>query len=111
MMRQCYYCDQLFDTIEKLHDHLDVHAKTKAEQEEDKRKDKTVKTTKKEPTPAAVLKKVANVSDSTKTLSKEIKSMTKIFSENQKVLGSMKKSIKTISKDASPKRTKRQIIH
>ena len=46
-------------------------------------KSKTTKTTKKEPTPAAVLKKVATVSESTKTLSKEIKAMTKIFSENQ----------------------------
>jgi len=41
MIHQCYYCDRLFDTIEKLYDHLDVHAKTKAEQEEDKIKEKT----------------------------------------------------------------------
>ena len=34
-------------------------------------------------------KKVAAVSDSTKTLSKEIKSMTKVFSDNQKVLTQM----------------------
>ena len=54
-------------------------------------------TTKKEPTPAALLKKVAGVSDSTKTLSKEIKAMTKIFSENQKVLVSMKSMIDSVS--------------
>ncbi|MGQ0605539.1 MAG: hypothetical protein ACT4OD_01095 [Candidatus Nitrosotenuis sp.] len=35
-------------------------------------------------------KKVSAVSDSTKTLSKEIKSMTKVFSDNQKILLSMK---------------------
>lgn len=41
-------------------------------------------------------KKVAAVSDSTKTLSKEIKSMTKVFSDNQKVLLSMKGMIDTL---------------
>jgi len=51
---------------------------------------KTKKPVKKDPTPAALLKKVASVSDSTKTLSKEIKSMTKIFTDNQKILVSMK---------------------
>ena len=61
-------------------------------------KKKTTKTsTKKEPTPAALLKKVAGVSDSTKTLSKEIKAMTRIFSENQKVLVSMKSMIDSVS--------------
>jgi DNA repair exonuclease SbcCD ATPase subunit len=61
-------------------------------------KKKTAKTlTKKEPTPAALLKKVAGVSDSTKTLSKELKAMTKIFSENQKVLVSMKSMIDSVS--------------
>ncbi len=34
MMHECYYCEQLFDTKEKLYEHLDVHAGTKAEQEE-----------------------------------------------------------------------------
>ena len=53
-------------------------------------KKSTKTSTKKEPTPAAILKKVATVSDTTKILSKEIKSMTKIFSENQKILISMK---------------------
>ena len=41
-------------------------------------------------------KKVAAVSDSTKSLSKEIKSMTKVFSDNQKVLLSMKGMIDTL---------------
>lgn len=41
-------------------------------------------------------KKVAAVSDSTKTLSKEIKSMAKVFSDNQKVLLSMKGMIDTL---------------
>lgn len=60
-------------------------------------KSKTTKTTKKEPTSAAVLKKIAIVSDSTKTLSKEIKAMTKIFSENQKVLVTMKNMIDSLT--------------
>jgi DNA repair exonuclease SbcCD ATPase subunit len=46
---------------------------------------------------STLVKKVAAVSDSTKTLSKEIKSMTKIFAENQKVLLSMKEMIDTIT--------------
>jgi chromosome segregation ATPase len=58
----------------------------------------TRKSTKaKEPGAATLLKKVAGVSDSTKVLSKEIKAMTKIFSENQKVLISMKNMIDTLS--------------
>lgn len=57
----------------------------------------TKKSTAKEPTPAALLKKVAGVSDSTKVLSKEIKSMTKIFGENQKVLVSMKTMIDSLT--------------
>jgi DNA repair exonuclease SbcCD ATPase subunit len=55
------------------------------------------KVTKKEPTPAAVLKKVALVSDSNKALQKEIKVMSKIFGENQKVLISMKEMIDTLA--------------
>jgi DNA repair exonuclease SbcCD ATPase subunit len=51
---------------------------------------KTTKGTKKEPTPAAILKKVATISDSSKALQKEIKAMSKIFSDNQKILVSMK---------------------
>lgn len=41
-------------------------------------------------------KKVAAVSDSTKILSKEIKSMSKVFTDNQKVLLSMKGMIDTL---------------
>ncbi|MDX1441977.1 MAG: chemotaxis protein [Nitrosopumilaceae archaeon] len=55
------------------------------------------KTVKREPTPTAVLKKVAAVSDSTKALQKEIKTMSKIFGENQKVLVSMKGMIDTLT--------------
>jgi len=44
-----------------------------------------------------ILKKVGDVSDSTKSLSKEIKSMSKIFAENQKVLISMKTMIDALS--------------
>lgn len=55
------------------------------------------KIAKKEPTPAAVLKKMALVSDSNKALQKEIKIMSKIFGENQKVLVSMKGMIDTLA--------------
>lgn len=55
------------------------------------------KVTKKEPSPSAVLKKVASVSDSNKALQKEIKAMSKIFGENQKVLVSMKGMIDTLT--------------
>ena len=57
----------------------------------------TKKISKKEPTPSSILKKVATVSDSNKLLQKEIKSMTKIFGENQKVLISMKGMIDTLT--------------
>jgi len=60
-------------------------------------KKKVVKTVKKQPNPAAVLKKVASVSDSNKALQKEIKVMSKIFGENQKVLVSMKGMIDTLT--------------
>jgi len=40
--------------------------------------------TKRDPSPSAVLKKVTVVADSTKALSKEIKSMSKIFAEKPK---------------------------
>ena len=57
----------------------------------------TKKVTKREPSPSALLKKVATVSDSNKALQKEIKVMTKIFGENQKVLVSMKGMIDTLA--------------
>ena len=55
------------------------------------------KTAKREPTSGAILKKVATVSDSTKALQKEIKAMSKIFGDNQKVLVSMKGMIDTLT--------------
>ena len=62
-----------------------------------KAKKTVTKTKKREPTPSAVLKKVATVSDSTKALQKEIKTMSKIFTDNQKVLISMKGMIDTLT--------------
>ena len=58
---------------------------------------KPKKIAKKEPSPSILLKKVASVSDSNKALQKEIKVMTKIFGENQKVLVSMKGMIDTLT--------------
>lgn len=55
------------------------------------------KAVKREPTPAAILKKVASVTDSSKALQKEIKVMSKIFGDNQKVLVSMKGMIDTLA--------------
>ena len=63
----------------------------------DKVSDKTKKIIKREPTPAAILKKVASVTDSSKALQKEIKVMSKIFGDNQKVLLSMKEMIDTLT--------------
>ncbi len=62
-----------------------------------KKSTKTIKKTIKAPTNTALLKKVATVSDSTKTLSKEIKSMTRIFAENQKVLVAMKNMMDSLA--------------
>ncbi len=28
MIHQCYFCEQIFDSKEKLYEHLDVHSKT-----------------------------------------------------------------------------------
>ena len=61
-----------------------------------KNKTKKIPSIKREPNTNQLLKKVAAVSDSTKTLSKEIKSMTKVFADNQKILVSMKKMIDTL---------------
>ena len=60
-------------------------------------KPKAAKNTNKTPNIPSLLKKVATVSDSTKSLSREIKTMSKIFAENQKVLVSMKNMIDTLS--------------
>ena len=62
-----------------------------------KKTNQVKKTTKKEPSSSILLKKVASVSDSNKTLQKEIKAMSKIFGENQKVLVSMKGMIDTLT--------------
>lgn len=55
------------------------------------------KTAKKTATPASLIKKVETVSTSAKTLSKELKAMTKIFAENQKVLIAIKDMIDTVA--------------
>ena len=55
------------------------------------------KTVKKTPTPASLIKKVETISTSAKTLSKELKAMTKIFAENQKVLIAIKDMIDTVA--------------
>lgn len=60
-------------------------------------KKKTPVKAKKEHNPSVLLKKVASVSDSNKALQKEIKVMSKIFGENQKVLVSMKGMIDTLT--------------
>ena len=62
-----------------------------------KAKKPTKKITKREPSPTILLKKVASVSDSNKDLQKEIKGMSKIFGENQKILVSMKEMIDTLT--------------
>ena len=62
-----------------------------------KSKKPTKKITKREPSPTILLKKVASVSDSNKDLQKEIKGMSKIFGENQKILVSMKGMIDTLT--------------
>ena len=54
------------------------------------------KISKRQPSPAMLMKKVSSVSDTSKTLQKEIKVMSKIFGENQKVLVSMKGMIDTL---------------
>lgn len=50
-----------------------------------------------EPTPASFLKKVAGLSDTTKILTKEVKQMTKIFGDNQKILISLKSMIDSLT--------------
>ena len=49
----------------------------------------------KEPTQSQLFTKVSAVSESTKTISKEIKNMGKIFKENQRILLSMNNMIDT----------------
>ncbi len=38
MSHQCYYCDQIFESKEKLYDHLEVHSDSKEKQETKLRK-------------------------------------------------------------------------
>ena len=58
---------------------------------------KAKKTTKKEPSPSAILKKMELVTDTNKAIHKEIKTISKIFVQNNKVLISMKDMIDTLS--------------
>ena len=66
--------------------------KKAAKQKQDSKKSRT----KRGPTPSQLYNKVSAVSESTKTLSKEIKNMTKIFKENQRVLIPMNDMIDTL---------------
>ena len=52
---------------------------------------------KKEPSSLQLFNKVSAVSESTKTISNEIKNMTKIFKENQRILVAMNNMIDTLS--------------
>ena len=62
------------------------------------RKQNSKKTrTRKEPSSSQLFSKVVTVSESTKTISNEIKNMTKIFKENQKILVAMNDMIDTLS--------------
>ena len=62
------------------------------------RKQNSKKTrTQKEPSSSQLFSKVIAVSESTKTISSEIKNMTKIFKENQKILVAMNDMIDTLS--------------
>jgi uncharacterized coiled-coil DUF342 family protein len=53
--------------------------------------------TRKEPSPLQLFNKVTAVSESTKIISNEIKNMTKIFKENQRILVTMNDMIDTLS--------------
>ncbi len=72
-------------------------AKSTAKKKTTKAVSQTRKITKREPSPSVLLKNVASFSDSNKALQKEIKVMSKIFGENQKVLVSMKGMIDTLT--------------
>ena len=72
-------------------------AKRTAKKKTTKAVSQTRKITKREPSPGVLLKNVASFSDSNKALQKEIKVMSKIFGENQKVLVSMKGMIDTLT--------------
>ncbi len=38
MIHQCYYCEQIFESKEKLYDHLDVHSKPERTQIKSRKK-------------------------------------------------------------------------
>lgn len=40
LSHQCYYCDQMFDSKERLFEHLEVHAETEEKQEKKLKKTK-----------------------------------------------------------------------
>ena len=72
-------------------------AKMTAKKKTTKAVSQTRKITKREPSPSVLLKNVASFSNSNKALQKEIKVMSKIFGENQKVLVSMKGMIDALT--------------
>ncbi len=43
MDHQCYYCEQLFDTKEKLYEHLEVHSEAERNRETKNREKKSKK--------------------------------------------------------------------
>lgn len=43
MGHQCYYCDQIFDSKEKLYDHLDTHSEPPGKQKKKNKKKKSEK--------------------------------------------------------------------
>ena len=73
-------------------------AKKKIVKKTARRKQNSKKTSvRKEPSSSQLFSKVVAVSESTKTISSEIKNMTKIFKENQKILVAMNDMIDTLS--------------
>ena len=40
MDNQCYYCEQVFDSKEKLYDHLEEHSETEEKQKKSKKESK-----------------------------------------------------------------------
>ena len=45
-MHQCYYCEQLFESKERLYEHLEVHSDNDRNKEQQNRKKKDVAKTK-----------------------------------------------------------------
>jgi len=64
---------------------------------ERKNRKKQSSKTKRDPSPIQLFNKVNTISESTKTLSKEIKGMAKIFKDNQKILVSMSDMMESIN--------------